>query len=246
MGADLRNAAAMTAATARLSGFAALRAGDPGGSGGGFRLGGWLAVPAGFLASSIPFSYLMAKRVSGVDLRQVGSGTVSGTGLFEVAGFAPLAIAGVCEVAKGAVGPLLARRAGAPVAAAAAAAAVAGHNWSPWLRGAGGRGLSPAIGALLVGAPVGAAVLLTGMAGGRLAGETAIGTVVADAALVPVSARVHGPEAGRFAAAVLAPMIAKRLAGNRRPTDRRPTTYLWRALLDRDTRARHRTVGVGS
>ena len=211
------------------------RAGD--GSGAPRPATGWYGVPIGFLAASVPFSNLMARRVRGVDLRHVGSGTVSGTGLFEVAGFAPLAVAGICEVAKGAVGPLLARPAGPAAVAAAGAAAVTGHNWSPWLGGAGGRGLSPAIGALLVGAPAGAAVLLAGMAAGRLAGETAVGTVVADIALVPLSRRAHGRDAGRLAAAVLAPMVVKRLTGNGPPQRRRPSTYLWRALLDRDTRA---------
>ena len=214
---------------------ATLRAGSGGDGAGGFEMG-WLAVPAGYLAASVPFSYLAARLVGGVDLRRHGSGTVSGTGLYEVAGFGPLAVAGILEVAKGAVGPLLARGADPAVSAAAAAAAVAGHNWSPWLRGAGGRGLSPAIGALLVGAPVGAGVLLGGMAAGRLAGETAIGTVAADAALVPVVHRVHGADAGRFAAAVLVPMLVKRLTGNAPPAPRRPSTYLWRFLFDRDTR----------
>lgn len=225
--------------TASLSGLAvgaaALRAGSGGGGGGGFEIG-WLAVPAGYLAASVPFSYLAARLLGGVDLRHHGSGTVSGTGLYEVTGFGPLAVAGILEVAKGAVGPFLARGADPAIGAAAAAAAVAGHNWSPWLRGAGGRGLSPAIGALLVGAPVGAAVLLAGMAAGRVAGETAVGTVAADAALVPVARRVHGPDGGRFAAAVLVPMVVKRLAGNAAPVPRRPSTYLWRLLFDRDTR----------
>ena len=203
---------------------------------------GWLGVPIGFVAASVPFSNLMARRTRGVDLRHVGSGTVSGTGLFEVAGFGPLAVAGICEVAKGAIGPLLARPAGPSTVAAAGAAAVSGHNWSPWLGGAGGRGLSPAIGALLVGAPAGAALLLAGMAAGRLAGETAVGTVVADVALVPLSRRAHGRDAGRLAGAVLAPMVVKRLTGNGPPQRRRPSTYLWRALLDRDTRTRGAAV----
>lgn len=197
---------------------------------------GWAGVPLGWLAASVPVSWVAARLLAGVDLRRVGTGTVSGTGLYEVAGFGPLAVAGVCEVGKGAVGPLLARRAGPVAVAAAAAASVAGHNWSPWLRGAGGRGLSPAIGALLVAAPAGAAVLLGGMAGGRLAGETALGSVVADVLLVPACRRVHGPDGARAAAAVLAPMVAKRLAGNAPPARRDAATYLWRLLYDRDTR----------
>lgn len=195
----------------------------------------WLSVPAAYLLGAVPFSNLAARRVAGVDLRTVGTGTVSGSGLYAVAGFRALAVAGVLDVAKGAVGPALAgddpaRR------AVAAAAGVCGHNWSPWLGGAGGRGISPAIGALLVAAPAGAATLLAGLAGGRMAGETALGSLAADAALVPVAGRAHGRDGAVIAAAVLAPLVAKRLAGNGVPERRR--AYLWRLLIDADEPAR--------
>src|SRR5438093_3199320 len=99
-----------------------------------------------FAVGAIPFSYVAGRRARGVDLRTVGSGTVSGTALYRVAGFGPLAAAGVLDVAKGSVGPLLASRNRPGLAALAGGAAVVGHNWSPLLRGAGGRGISPAIG----------------------------------------------------------------------------------------------------
>jgi acyl phosphate:glycerol-3-phosphate acyltransferase len=195
------------------------------------------AVAVGFGAGALPFSNFMARWRTGVDLRSVGAGTVSGTGLLQVAGVGPLVVTGLFEVAKGAVGPALAGRAHPVAAALAGAAGVAGHNWSPLLGGAGGRGISPAMGALLVTAPAGALVLLAGLAGGKLAGETAVGSLVADALLVPVASRVHG-RGGRMAgSAVLAPMLAKRLMGNAAPEERRPSLYLYRLLFDRDTRA---------
>ena len=43
-----------------------------------------------------------------VDLRDVGNGTVSGTSLYRVAGFGPLALAGIADIAKATIGPLLA------------------------------------------------------------------------------------------------------------------------------------------
>jgi acyl phosphate:glycerol-3-phosphate acyltransferase len=199
----------------------------------------WLAIPAAFVVGAIPFSNLMARRVSGVDLRDVGTGTVSGTGLFEVAGFGPLAAAGILEVAKGAVGPLLAGKRHPVIAAGATAAAVIGHDWSPFLRGAGGRGLSPAIGALGVTAPGSAVCLLGGMAGGRLMGQTALGSLAGDLAAVPVARRMHGTAASWAAAAAVAPMLVKRLAGNQ-PAPTLPA-YLWRLVFDRDT---HRALGA--
>jgi glycerol-3-phosphate acyltransferase PlsY len=192
------------------------------------------AVPAGFVAGSVPFSNLMAHRTRGVDLRNVGTGTVSGTALFEQAGFLPLAAAGIFEVAKGALGPALAGRNRPATAAAAAAAAVAGHDWSPFLGGAGGRGLSPAIGALTVSAPAGAVTLLAGLAAGRLGGESAIGCLVADLALIPIVKRVHGERAAWAAVAVVVPMLIKRLVGNGPPAQSSAGVYLRRFLLDRD------------
>src|SRR5947199_3670019 len=97
---------------------------------------GLLVVVIAFVVGAIPFSQLFAQRLRGTDLRTVEGGTVSGTSLYRVAGFPALAAAGVLEVAKGAAGPLLAATQGHHEAAAlAAGAAVAGHNWSPFLRG---------------------------------------------------------------------------------------------------------------
>jgi acyl phosphate:glycerol-3-phosphate acyltransferase len=193
-----------------------------------------VAIGVGFAAGSIPFSNIAARWTRGVDLRTVGSGTVSGTGLYRVAGFGPLALAGVLDVAKGAVGPLLAPSTCPSAAALAGGAAVAGHNWSPFLRGAGGRGISPAIGALLVQAWPGAATLLGGLAFGKLGGETAIGSLVADVVLVPLLARTRGRRGAVAGAAVLVPMIVKRLAGNTPVTHDRRATLVSRLVLDRD------------
>jgi acyl phosphate:glycerol-3-phosphate acyltransferase len=198
---------------------------------------GILAVA--FVVGSIPFSQIAARRTRGVDLRAVGSGTVSGTSLYRVAGFGPLAAAGVLEVAKGAAGPGLATAAGRPaVAALAAGAAVAGHNWSPFLRGAGGRGLSPALGALLVVAWPGAVLLLAGMIIGSVSGETAIGALVAELALTPVLAVTHGATGALAGAAIAIPMLVKRIAGNTRPAEPGLHPYVMRLLFDRDTRAK--------
>ena len=69
-----------------------------------------VVLGAAYLAGSIPFSHLMARRARGVDLRTVGSGTVSGTGVFRSVGFAAGMVAGIADLLKGAVGPLLAGR----------------------------------------------------------------------------------------------------------------------------------------
>lgn len=181
------------------------------------RLGVAAILGSSFLAGSVPFSQLAARHFAGADLRRVGTGTVSGTALYQVAGFGPLAAAGVLDVAKGAIGPLLAGRDRPALASAATAAAIAGHNWSPWLRGAGGRGLSPALGATLALAPEGTALLGAGMAGGRLLRSSGLVTFLCALGLVPLLGVRRGRRGAGVAVAVLAPMIVKRAMGNRAP-----------------------------
>lgn len=203
------------------------------------RPGGSVAVvAASYLIGAVPVAQIIARVTSGADLRRRGTGTVSAGALEPVSGAAAVVIAGALDVVKGAAGPLLVRPGQHPVlAATAGAATITGHNWSLFLHGAGGRGFSPALGALLVLAPEGAAVLLTGVAVGRaVAGDSAIGALAAYTALPFVLARTRGRIGAVIAAAVLTPMLAKRLTGNRPAGEAR--TYLWRFLFDRDQRLR--------
>lgn len=192
-----------------------------------------LVVVAAFLLGSIPFSNIAARRTKGVDLRDVRTGTVSGTSLFYVAGFVPMALAGICDIAKGAAGPLLAGDRPA-VAAVAGGAAVAGHNWSPFLRGAGGRGFAPALGALLVTAWPGTVILAVGMIGGRLVRQSGIGLFVAELALTPALWAWGGTLGALAGAAVAIPMLLKRMLGNHPPEGPRARTYLTRLVTDHD------------
>jgi acyl phosphate:glycerol-3-phosphate acyltransferase len=206
-----------------------------------------------YLAGAVPFSNVLAARVSGVDLREVGSGTVSGTGLYRVAGFVPLVAAGILDVAKGALVALVARAPEEPdegtggpgrrpplrpptlTEGAAAGLVVAGHNWSPYLDGAGGRGVSPALGAYAVIAPEASLLLLGGLVLGRLTRETGLGTFASQVALVPTLAGTRGRRGAFAGAAVLVPMLAKRLLGNGPPKpEAGGRVYLARLLYDRD------------
>ena len=199
-----------------------------------------------YLLGSVPVANLASKALRGVDLRDVGNGTVSGTGLYSVAGFAPLAAAGCLELAKGAAGPLIAGRARPMLRAASAGAAVTGHNWSPFLRFSGGRGLSVAMGAMLAFAPEGSAIIGAGLAIGRLSDETGLGSFAAVAALPLLLARSRGRAGGVAGVVIAAPIVAKRLAGNGWPAKSRARVYLNRLLFDSDTHATEPAEGVPS
>ena len=186
-----------------------------------------------FVAGSVPFANIAARHVRGVDLRTVGPGTVSGTSLYRVAGFWPLAVAGCFDLAKGALGPLLAGDR-VVVAVFAGGFAVVGHNWSPFLRGAGGRGIAPVLGALLVTVWPGALVLVLGMLAGKVVDETALGAFAAEVALTPVLGLLMGTAGALAGVTIALPMLVKRVLGNARPVGDRRRVYLHRLLYDAD------------
>ncbi|MBM3695255.1 MAG: glycerol-3-phosphate acyltransferase [Actinobacteria bacterium] len=196
-----------------------------------------------FLVGSIPFSYLTAKAVSGADLRRVGTGTVSGTGVGESSGFWPMALAGLLDIGKGAAAVVPMAGSRPLLAAFGAGAAAAGHNWSPFLRGAGGRAISVAGGACLAMAWPGAVILALGLGVGRLCRLTGLGCFVAQAALPAGLALTAGwpstvvdPAVGAVLGAVLVgPMWLKRVLGNDPRRRTRPGVYLSRLLFDNDT-----------
>jgi acyl phosphate:glycerol-3-phosphate acyltransferase len=121
-----------------------------------------LLLVAGFLAGSIPFGVLVAKR-RGVDIRQKGSGNIGATNVARVIGIGPGLLVLALDALKGAAAALLATRyCGTDwVIAIAGFAAIAGHCFSPFLGGKGGKGVATALGAFAVVAP---ALALVGIA----------------------------------------------------------------------------------
>jgi len=101
-----------------------------------------IALLGCYLIGSIPQAWIIAKLVTGKDLRQMGSGNlgVSNTAL-SVARWAGLLVF-LTEGAKGIGAVLMMQIAGGSdfMVAVGLLAAVAGTRWSIWLGGAGGRG----------------------------------------------------------------------------------------------------------
>jgi glycerol-3-phosphate acyltransferase PlsY len=167
------------------------------------------ALVAAYLAGAIPVSNIVARLTHHVDLRQVGSGTVSPSNLYRVAGLWPTVLAGLFEVGKGAIGPALSIRQPLWAISLAGFLAVTGHNWSPFLKGGGGRGLSTATGALAVVAWPGVVVLCAGLLAGAAARHIYVGMSIALAALVPVLFLLRGSGYAIAGVVVLLPIGAK-------------------------------------
>lgn len=107
---------------------------------------------AGFLAGSIPCSYLAGRLLAGKDVRREGSGNVGATNVFRVAGRGAGVTAAAGDVLKSLLPVLAARFAGAAPSwqAATGAAVVLGHCYSPFLGFRGGKGVISTVAVALV------------------------------------------------------------------------------------------------
>ncbi|MDP3880401.1 MAG: glycerol-3-phosphate 1-O-acyltransferase PlsY [Dehalococcoidales bacterium] len=121
-----------------------------------------------YLLGAIPFGLLIARRSAKVDVRQYGSGKTGTTNVLRVAGKKAAILVFTLDLLKGALAVVLA---GLLVGRSyllvgnislglltaqcmAALAAMAGHNWSVFLKFQGGRGVATFFGGLAALSPV--------------------------------------------------------------------------------------------
>lgn len=128
-------------------------------------LGAVAWLPVAYLLGAIPTSYLVARAVAGVDLREVGSKNLGATNLFRLLGWRAAVPVALFDVAKGA-GPVLLFLAFVQEpswwALMVGSAAVLGHVFSPFVRFKGGKGVATAAGVFLAYLPgaIGAAAVI--------------------------------------------------------------------------------------
>jgi glycerol-3-phosphate acyltransferase PlsY len=115
-----------------------------------------LAGVMGYLLGAIPTGVLVCRAMRGVDVRQVGSSHTGGLNASRAAGIWGGVLTGAVDLLLGAAavaGTTLLARDNPWAATAAGVMAVVGHNWSVFIRFAGGIGLSSLTGALLCLSP---------------------------------------------------------------------------------------------
>ena len=114
---------------------------------------GIIAIVIGYLVGSIPPAYIAARLIKGKDIRQMGGGNVGALNtLKEVGKGAGIAVM-LADIAKGVAAVAIARwllDVPQPFLLAAGLAAVAGHNWSIFLKFTGGKGMATTIGVLVI------------------------------------------------------------------------------------------------
>ena len=111
----------------------------------------FVAVVIGsYLIGSIPSGLIMGK-LRRVDIREYGSGNIGTTNVLRTLGARYGALVLIADVFKAVIAVLLARYIiGSPMSEMAAGlAAVAGHDWSLFLKFKGGRGVATSLGGIL-------------------------------------------------------------------------------------------------
>lgn len=112
-----------------------------------------LASVAAFLIGAVNPATILAKLL-GKDLKHSGSGNPGATNAGRVLGARWGVVVGVLDVLKGLVPVLVTRQLlGTVPALCVGLAVVLGHIWSPFLRGAGGKGVATSLGAILAVEP---------------------------------------------------------------------------------------------
>ena len=175
-----------------------------------------IAATFGYLAGSVPFAFLLARR-RGVDLRRTGSGNVGAANVLRTSGV-PNAVVTMClDVAKGVVAVLVAQRLsdGPATPVAGGLAAVIGHIYPAWIGFRGGKGVATAAGVFVVLAPI--AVAIAGVVFALATWATryvSVGSIAAAVTLAVTAAAADASPAVVVGAAVAAVIIVHRHRGN--------------------------------
>jgi len=115
---------------------------------------------AAYLLGSIPTSWLLARWVKGIDLREWGSGNLGATNLYRAAGPVCAAVCMMVDVGKGFVPTRFFPRLDGielpQLALAYGVAAILGHVFSVWVRLRGGKGVATGGGVYVALAPAAA------------------------------------------------------------------------------------------
>ncbi len=110
-----------------------------------------LVICAGYLLGSIPFAFLVAKAVTGKDIRVEGDGNVGTRNAMHTAGRLPGLLTFLLDAGKGAAAYWVGRRFGSGdlVLYMTGFAMMVGHGFPVWLNWRGGKGLAAAAGFLM-------------------------------------------------------------------------------------------------
>jgi glycerol-3-phosphate acyltransferase PlsY len=207
-------------------------------------------IAISYVIGSVPIAYLAGHLSRGIDIRDVGSGNVGASNVWQSVSRSLVVPVGLLQIAQGAAGVLIARLSDQPsaVQVTAGLAAIVANDWNPWLGFTGGRGIGQSIGFMLALSPAALVVFifvsLIGVALRAIPQFVALGLLLA-----PAAAIVAGQDAPVVIGCLMMLLLAmaKRLAANGVPPEQyaRPHVWLYRLVYDRDVRDRDAWVRRG-
>ena len=185
----------------------------------------WAAwILGAYLVGGIPFGYLIG-RMRGVDVRTVGSKNIGATNVFRTVGKKWGLVAFACDVLKGLLPTLAARRFLPEAALWVGVACVVGHMLTPYMKFKGGKGVATGAGMLigLVPALMGVTLLvfvaLFALSNYISLGSCGAAAFIGVAIWFPVlgSAGYHNPAQGVLVSLIAAFVVYKHRANIGRP-----------------------------
>lgn len=171
---------------------------------------GWLIFS--YLLGSLPFGYLISRR-EGKNILKIGWRKTSGSNVFRNVGKFAGILTGISDLLKGFFAVWGAQKLGLPqwTQIFSGVAVVSGHNWSLFLKFAGGRGIGTFIGAFFALSPKIIFISVVPFAIIAAIWDAAIGTLVFLAVAIFLSF-VELETLGFFPLISLIPILAKRLS----------------------------------
>ena len=169
----------------------------------------FLAALLGYLLGSIPTGFLVAKQ-RGVDIRAQGSGNIGATNVFRILGWKAGTFVLLIDAFKGWLGCrsalLFINTPDADLTwllIAGGFASVLGHNYTPWLRFKGGKGIATSAGVLIALTPWGfLGALVSFLIFSGLSRLVSLGSIMAGVAL-PLVVGLRGEPRPIFGICVL-------------------------------------------
>lgn len=173
----------------------------------------WIIIS--YLIGSIPFGYIITRLSTGKNILEIGWRKTSGSNVFRNIGVWQGVLTGVLDLIKGFIAVELAQNLGfSPlIQVLSGVAAVMGHNWSCFLRFAGGRGIATFIGAglSLIPRTLGLSLIFPIIL--ALVWDSSIATILFLATVIFLSFRFNQFKTGTiFGLLSLMPIFIKRLS----------------------------------
>lgn len=114
-----------------------------------------LVIAASYLIGSIPNGLIIGRNFYNIDLREYGSKNIGATNAYRTLGLWPALWVFFTDALKGVAGVLIGQYLGSSAVAelAGGIGAIAGHNWSVFLKFKGGRGVATGLGVIAMLVP---------------------------------------------------------------------------------------------